>query len=288
MNCFKKKISRELAAEYGRQAVQITESGEYLALSGRVVRIAQVVRRAVDETVSYPPGQPFQESANRNHQTKISVENTTTLEAARRLIVQGCRPALLNFASAIHPGGGFLGGARAQEEYLARSSGLYACIRNNAMYAFHRSHRDPLYTNYAIYSPETPVFRSDDGSLLDEPYTVGIITCPAVNAAKMAPERKGEIGPAMWLRILKVLSIGVKHGHDAIVLGAWGCGAFGNDGREIAALFQKALEENFKGAYRQVIFAIVDWSRERRFIGPFEVAFTAEMLARQKGTNGLL
>ena len=190
---------------------------------------------------------------------------------------------------------------RAQEEYLARSSGLYACIRDNAMYAFHRGpslcsgpgltlatwlnasspgtifcecpRRDPLYTNYAIYSPDVPVFRSDDGSLLDEPYTVGIITCPAVNAGKMAPERRSEIGPAMWLRILKVLSIGVKHSHDSIVLGAWGCGAFGNDGHEIAEMFYRALEQNFKGDYRQVVFAIVDWSRDRRFIGPFQEAF---------------
>ena len=276
MSSFKNKISRELAAEYGRQAVQITESGEYRAPLGRVLRIAQMVRRSVDETVSYPPGQPFDDSARGRRQTTISVQNVTTLEAARRLIAEECQPAVLNFASAIHPGGGFLGGARAQEEYLARSSGLYACIKDNAMYAFHRSHRDPLYTNYAIYSPEAPVFRSDDGSLLDEPYTVGIITCPAVNATKMVPERKGEIGPAMWLRILKVLSIGVKHGHDAIVLGAWGCGAFGNDGHEIAALFRKALEQNFKGAYRRVIFAIVDWSRGRRFIGPFERAFATK------------
>jgi len=92
---------------------------------------------------------------------------------------------VLNFASATHPGGGFLSGARAQEEYLARSSGLYACIRDNPMYAFHRSRSDPHYTNYAVYSPEVPVFRSDDGSLLDEPYTVGIITSPAVNAGRM-------------------------------------------------------------------------------------------------------
>ena len=180
---------------------------------------------------------------------------------------------MLNFASATHPGGGFLGGARAQEEYLARSSGLYACIRDNAMYEFHRSRRDPLYTNYAIYSPEVPVFRSDDGSLLDEPYTVGIITCPAVNANKVDFKRKNEIGPAMWLRILKVLSIGVKHAHNSIVLGAWGCGAFGNDGREIAGLFYRTLERNFKGVYGQVVFAIVDWSRDRKFIGPFQEAF---------------
>jgi uncharacterized protein (TIGR02452 family) len=141
------------------------------------------------------------------------------------------------------------------------------------MYAFHRSRRDPLYTNYAIYSPDVPVFRSDDGLLLDEPYTIGIITCPAANANKVEFERKNEIGPAMWLRILKVLSIGVKHAHDSIVLGAWGCGAFGNEGHEIAELFYRALQQNFKGAYRQVVFAIVDWSRGRRFIGPFQEAF---------------
>ena len=273
MSNLKTRISRELAAEYGRGAVRITESGEYLAPSGRVVNVSQLVKRSIDGTVSYPPDQPFQESARGNHQTKISVENMTTLEAARRLINEGCRPALLNFASARNPGGGFLVGARSQEEYLARSSGLYACIRDNAMYAFHRSRRDPLYTNYAIYSPDVPVFRSDDGSLLDEPYTVGIITCPAVNAGKMVYERRSEIGHAMWLRILKVLSTGVKHAHDSIVLGAWGCGAFGNNGHEIAELFYRALEQNFNGVYGQVVFAIVDWSRDRRFIGPFQDAF---------------
>jgi uncharacterized protein (TIGR02452 family) len=70
-----------------------------------------------------------------------------------------------------------------------------------------------------------------------------------------------------------VLSLGVRYGHDAIVLGAWGCGAFRNDGNEIADLFHEALSESFKGAYRRVIFAIVDWSPERRFIGPFEARF---------------
>jgi len=273
MSGSKTKISRELAAEYGWQAIQVIESGEYLAPSCRVVNLSRLVKRSIDGTVSYPPGQPFQESASGNYQTKISVENMKTLEAACRLIAQGCRPAVLNFASATNPGGGFLGGARSQEEYLARSSALYACIRDNEMYAFHRSHRDPLYTNYAIYSPDVPVFRSDDGSFLDEPYTVGIITCPAVNANKVEFGRKNEIGPAMWQRILKVLSVGVKHAHDSIVLGAWGCGAFGNDGHEIAQLFYQALEQNFKGVYRQAVFAIVDWSRDRRFIGPFHEAF---------------
>lgn len=273
METFKTKISRELAAQYGRQAVQIIQAGEYCAPSGRIVRIADPVARSIRGTRSYPPDSPILETCIGTHQTKIEIENETTLAAVQRLLTSGHHPVALNFASATHPGGGFLSGARAQEEYLARSSGLYACLQGNPMYSLHSSRHDPLYTSYAIYSPEVPVFRSDNGILLDEPYTVGIITSPAVNARVLDPARRSEIRPAMWLRILKVLSVGVLHAHDSIVLGAWGCGAFGNDGLEIGKLFQKALEENFKGAYSRVIFAIVDWSPEKRFIGPFQHVF---------------
>ncbi|MEN6439304.1 MAG: TIGR02452 family protein [Syntrophobacter sp.] len=273
MDSLKIRISRDLAAEHGREAVRITESGEYLAPSGKAVNISGLVERSVGGTVSYPPDKPLPEAATGDYRTDISVANMTTLDAAWRLIVAGHHPAVLNFASATDPGGGFLGGARAQEEYLARSSALYACIRENAMYAFHRARRDPLYTDYAVYSPDVPVFRGDDGGLLEEPYTVGMITCPAANASRVPPGRSSEIEPAMWSRILKVLSIGIRHGHDSLVLGAWGCGAFGNDGHEIAGLFRRALEWNFKGSYGKVVFAIVDWSRDRRYIGPFQKVF---------------
>jgi uncharacterized protein (TIGR02452 family) len=43
------------------------------------------------------------------------------------------------------------------------------------MYAFHREHFDPLYSDYVIYSPAVPVFRDDSGQLLEEPYTLGIV-----------------------------------------------------------------------------------------------------------------
>jgi uncharacterized protein (TIGR02452 family) len=77
----------------------------------------------------------------------------------------------------------------------------------------------------------------------------------------------------MWSRILKVLAVAERHGHKALVLGAWGCGAFGNDGNEIAKLFRRALEDNFHGVFEYVVFAITDWSDEERFIGPFVRAF---------------
>ena len=75
--------------------------------------------------------------------------------------------------------------------------------------------------------------------------------------------------PSAWT----VLAVAEKHDHKALVLGAWGCGAFGNDGNEIAKLFRRALENNFRGAFEYVVFAITDWSEDERFIGPFTRAF---------------
>jgi uncharacterized protein (TIGR02452 family) len=74
-------------------------------------------------------------------------------------------------------------------------------------------------------------------------------------------------------RIDRVLRIAAAHGHDAVVLGAWGCGVFGNDPRDVAGLFRQALDGPFAGVFARVVFAVTDWSPERRFIGPFERAF---------------
>jgi uncharacterized protein (TIGR02452 family) len=273
MSTFTGQIDRIRAAQYGREAVVIGECGYYRAPSGLNVDIKALLSSAVEGTVSYPPNAPVSGTIGGQHDTIIEVVNETTLSAGKRLMEVGCHPVLLNFASATNPGGGFLNGARAQEEYLARSSCLYACIRSNAMYASHRENYDPLYTDYVIYSPGVPVIRDDNGTLLEVPYTIAMITCAAANASRLAAERRHEIGPAMMRRICKILSIGIAHSHDGIVLGAWGCGAFGNDGHEIAGLFHAALSSRFKGAYRRVIFAVVDWSPDRRFIGPFEEQF---------------
>jgi uncharacterized protein (TIGR02452 family) len=269
-------MSRSRAGELGRETLCILEAGRYTTATGNVVEIGDLVARAVQGTRSYPPDQPLPAPVPSQHPTRIEVVNETTLAAARRLVGAGHRPVALNFASARHPGGGFLGGARAQEESLARASGLYACIADNPMYALHRSLADVLYTSYAIYSPDVPVFRADDGSLLEQPFACAFITAPAVNARVVLERnrsRRPQIRSAMAERIRKVLAIAALHGHQALVLGAWGCGVFGNDTPEIAELFQRALAEDFGGVFHWVVFAVVDWSEEQRFIGPFFKAF---------------
>jgi uncharacterized protein (TIGR02452 family) len=272
----KSLISRDMAERFGHEAVAIIRAGHYVSISDRRVEVADAVRHAVANTHAYPPNSPLPIITAHFENTHVEVTNETTLNAARRLITAGERPVALNFASAMHPGGGFLNGARAQEESLCWSSGLYACLEHQPMYDFHRQRHDPLYTDYTLYSSDVPVFRDDNGQLLDEPYLCPFITSAAVNANALLqrdPSRRKEIAPAMTARIHKVLTLGAAHGHTSIILGAWGCGAFGNDGHEIAALFDRALKADFRGVYDHVVFAVLDFSREQRFIRPFKAVF---------------
>lgn len=270
MNTLTSNIDRGLAIRLGEEAVRICERGHYTAPTGATVVIDALRDVAVANTVAYAPDADLPPLTRQWAGTIISVTNETTLSAAGRLRTDGGNPVVLNFASATTPGGGFLDGGRAQEEYLARSSCLYACLRGHPMYAYHRANWSPFYSDYAIYSPGVPVFRSDSGELLAEPYPLAMITAAAVHAKRVADDQRHLIEPTMAARIDRVLAIGLAHGHDAIVLGAWGCGAFGNDGHTIARLFRNALHGPYAGAYRRVIFAIVDWSPEQRFIGPFQ------------------
>jgi uncharacterized protein (TIGR02452 family) len=270
------QISRERAAKLGQETVRILREGQYRSETGALVELGGLRQRAVEGTRSYPPDVPLPPVGHGDRATRIEVTNETTLAAARRLVDQGLRVAALNFASARHPGGGFLNGSRAQEESLARSSGLYACLVGNPMYEFHQAQHDALYTNYAIYSPDVPVIRTDEGTLLDQPWPCSFITSPAVNAKVVLDRdrsRREEIQKAMEQRIHKVLAIAAAHGHPALVLGAWGCGVFGNDTQEIADLFAKALAGSFRGVFEQITFAIIDGSEDQKFLGPFRRVF---------------
>lgn len=270
-------VDRGKAATMGKQAVEIIRAGHYTAVDGRTVVIRDWQHEAEEGTVSYPDGERLPQFVPGVHATRFEVENETTLNAARRLTLDGFNVCALNFASAKHPGGGFLGGARAQEESLCRSSGLYGCINGDPMYREHAPTRGGFYTNAAIYSPGVPVFRGDDGDLLPDPFRCGFVTAPAVNAGTYLKDGGGkqkEVTREMADRIDKVLTIMAGHGHDAAVLGAWGCGVFKNDPDLIATLFREALVTRFSGCFRMVVFAVLDWSVERRFIGPFEKRFS--------------
>jgi len=264
-------------ASQGKQTLQIIDRGFYISATGRRVDVRATVDASVAGTRLYrfedlPDGYGMDRAGG--FETNFEVTNETTLSAARRLVDEGVNDVVcLNFASAKNPGGGCLGGARAQEESLARSSGLYASIAPmQEMYNFNRSYGSCLYSDYMIYSPRVPVFRDDRGTLLEASYLASFVTSPAVNAGAVArnePQNVKFIESTMAGRVDKVLWTMCQEGHSTVVLGAWGCGVFRNDPSMVARLFFNALRTTFAGRFARVVFAVLDTSEDGRVIGPF-------------------
>jgi uncharacterized protein (TIGR02452 family) len=184
------------------------------------------------------------------------------LDAGKELRTRFANVACLNFASAKNPGGGFLSGAQAQEESLARVSGLYTTLTRfqTDFYDFHQTQRNLLYSDRTIFSPNVPVFGTDEGVWLEEPWTVSFLTCAAANVGalqKNDPAKLPLVRRVMLQRTRFVLAVAAAQQIEALVLGAWGCGVFRNDPEVIAWLFAEVLAEpNLQGRFAEVVFAI--------------------------------
>jgi len=276
-------MKRSFRAQLAKETLAILEAGAYTPKGGRPISIRSGQKACEKGTVLYTPESLAQLSPSGSNSvaTKFEVANETTLQAARRLSqelsLEGV--ACLNFASAKNAGGGFLSGSQAQEESLARSSGLYRSQgRARGYYEANRECETCLYTDHIIYSPDVPVIRDDSGALLEQPYSVSMITAPAVNAGALRqkePDVVEEIGPVMRRRAGYVLAVAQENGCEHLVLGAWGCGVFQNDPEEVAKVFAELLLDAgpFSGVFGSVVFAIPDRSEDQAVIGPFVKRF---------------
>lgn len=266
-------MSREEAMRLGTSAVEAARCGWYTLRSGERIDWSAAVQAARAAKVSIPPDAalPARDS-NPIAQTWVQVANESTLTAAKRLIDDGARPLALNFANGRHPGGNFRDGSRAQEGNLCRSSALFETLVGDEMYEAHQQRPLLDSTDWAILSPDVPVFRTDAGVELESPWLLSFLTCAAPIAQSVGLRESGEL---LERRIHRVLAIARAYGYESLVLGAWGCGVFGNDPYGTAADFKRALETDFAGAFAEVVFAIVDRSPERKILGPFRDAFAA-------------
>ncbi|NLR74573.1 TIGR02452 family protein [Leeia aquatica] len=262
-------MNRENRARIAQHTLEILEQGCYHNSHGQMVDLAEAQDAARMHTQHYRSA----ELAQLHHRqlgvgtepTVIGVHNESTLAAARRLLHAGHHRVLcLNFASARNPGGGFLGGAEAQEENLAKSSGLYPCLlAQKAFYEANRQQRFCAYLDDMIYSPDVPVFRDDSYACLEQYYLVSMVTAPAVNRGAVLqhePRRVAELEDIMRLRIRKLFALALHHQHDTLVLGAWGCGVFGNAPADMARWFAEALlgQGDYAGRFKHIEFAVLD------------------------------
>lgn len=258
------------------------EAGHYDRAPGERVDLAPWIAQARRLTRLFSP-EDVRASPNKRRSGDVAVTAETTLEALRSLsTTQQARVAgggstlgalgCLNFASALSPGGGFLGGAQAQEETLARSSALYPCLLEQpSYYARQRAHGSPMYLDLAIASTLVPFFRDDHGGWLDAPVLASVVTCAAPMAIEL--RRRGAFDAAaveatLQRRAAFVLDLATHEGIEWLVLGAWGAGAFGNDPVAVAAAFADALATR-RGLFERIVFAVPPGPNHATFAARF-------------------
>eukprot|EP00755_Sulcionema_specki_P009721 Sspe_Gene.6474::Locus_2180_Transcript_2_2_Confidence_0.667_Length_1004::g.6474::m.6474 len=134
------------------------------------------------------------------------------------------------------------------------------------MYDVNRERESGLYLHTMIYSPDVPVFRGDDNELR-EPVFVDFVTAPAPNKKTYVTKRgasQAELDSTFRERVTRVISILHEQRCEVIVLGAWGCGVFGNEPREVKEHFAAVLDM-YSGCFSHVVFAITDLSMAQEF-----------------------
>ena len=189
---------------------------------------------------------------NVEKNTEIIVEDLDTVSAGKKYCPRG-KTALLNFASYKNPGGMFLNGSKAQEECLCHESYLYNVLVQfqNTFYEWNNKHKNKaLYLNRALYSPDV---------LFQEEWYCDVITCAAPN--KSAAQKYQYISDLENIKSLRsriefMFDIAFENGVEVLILGAWGCGVFGQDPTEVATLFKELLETKYKQCFSTVVFAV--------------------------------
>ena len=241
------------------ETIKITAEGRY-ETGGRTIDLPELDYKRVEvfspEEVRTLLGEDIsQYFGDSLCDTEVTCEDS--FAAARRLD----KPMVMNFANAHYPGGGFRLGANAQEEALCRCSTLYASITSPAakkMYRYNNTHISPVESDYMLLSPEVCVFRDEHCVLLEQPFTVAVITLPAPNrrgAAALASKKL--VAETMTRRIRIMLRIAAKYGYRELVLGAWGCGAFGNSPADVSGYFKSVLVgEEYGRCFDRVVFAV--------------------------------
>jgi len=246
------------------------EAGRYVNARGDVIELADGLARAKSATRLYDLARYAEAVHPDVHRgartTRTEVTGESTIEAIRRLSGRG-HVACLNFASARNPGGGVLTGASAQEETLARSSGLYPCLLAvPEHYKRNRAHPSTLYLDLAIWSPGVPFFRDDAGGWLDAPSTCSVITCAAPNVRALreaGTHDAATVEATLHRRAGLVLAIARDQAVDTLILGAWGAGAFGNDPAMVARVFHDHLAGAFASVFAHVVFAVLGGPGDR-------------------------
>ena len=219
----------------------------------------ELIKKCVEDTIVYSPDFECKlETVDKK--TEIIIDDIDSVSAIIKYPT-GRRNAVLNFSSYKEPGGMFINGSKAQEECLCHESFLYNVLsQKQDFYDWNNQYKNKaLYLNRALYTPFVQFIR--EGKSYSD-YTIyklcDVITCAAPN--KSAAQRYQNVSneentKALKSRIKFILDIAKENKVENLILGAYGCGVFGQDPKEVASIFKEYLGTTHK-CFTGVIFAI--------------------------------
>jgi uncharacterized protein (TIGR02452 family) len=257
------------------------EKERYVAPSGKIIPVPSADVQAMQlGTRMYSSAPAWNKALQGRFQTVVTVVDQDTLRAASDCCAQGEHPLVYDLANAQHPCGGVLGGAPAQEETVARCSTLYYALeptKNRTL-----AQQLPLKQGQprfripetgGIFIPSVTVFRdaSNGYQFLENPLSIAIFATAAYNQkpghwggsrGTTGPEGKPskaqfDFIPGTREKLRTQLAAAAELGFEDLVLGAFGCGAFANDPRDISRLYRELLEGEFRGVFKHVTFAVL-------------------------------
>ena len=212
---------------------------------------------------------------DENYEWQDTVMYAQVIDCIQKAYEFGEDGALLNMASRFRAGGGVVNGSASQEEEIFRRTTLgYSLyfLDPGAQVEYEYPGKHPKIPGYpfkgdraAIWSPDVVIFKKGPNGYYDYMGTPGItnvITIPAVQHPELTENgTEFKEKPArMWRnKIRSLLRVAKEHGKKKLVLGAFGCGAYGNPPELVARYFKEIFNEpEFKGYFTEVCFAILE------------------------------
>jgi uncharacterized protein (TIGR02452 family) len=252
--------------EIAKDTLEILDKKLYENNKGKIINLEKELEVCLSSTKFYSSENLEKlldnQTLERIFETKYEILRIPTVDAILKIAQEENHEKImcLNFASAKNPGGGFINGAQAQEESIARVSALYSSqLKAPEFYEKHKDMKSCIYTDSMIYSPLTPIFKNNNGEVLNNLVFCNFITSAAVNTGvvkRVEQDLINKIEKLMFNRIDKMLALSYENENETLILGAWGCGVFQNDPILISNLFKKHFDAKYKNVFKRVIFAV--------------------------------
>ncbi|MCQ2416343.1 MAG: TIGR02452 family protein [Oscillospiraceae bacterium] len=254
-----KNLSWSRQLQIANENHTIARRGSYALPGGEVVKLYCTGKTLAAETVLLYDDTLTEQQRQTPFTIAENTYPTDTISCILKLREEGISGEILalNFANAQVPGGAYLLGGTAQEESLCRCSLLFYAIRpHHEYYLRHWARFTPFASHRMLMSNAVPVIRSMDGSLLTEPTVCTFLTCAAVNRreAKLFFASEKRIANTMEERINRIVCAIAKRKPQVAVLGAFGCGAFGNRREIVLPLIEQAVNRYLPDDVR-IVFA---------------------------------